>query len=140
LGSAISGASSARLFRRSIRLSGIGLSRQLLGLLIDHFAGDQAVFKGRIAIDEAAALLLQVLGTGLGSLGRFQELFQNIVHSHNIYRVGFDCHSTHIGKLSCFRPGISTCLLRSIASALAIRRRVECGMIVECAALGGGVT
>src|SRR3972149_4140193 len=92
LGSAISEASSARLFRRSIRLSGIGLSRQLLGLLIDHFPCDQAVFKGRIAIDEATTLLFQVFGTGLGSLGRFQELFQRVVHRHNIYRVGVDCH------------------------------------------------
>src|SRR5262245_15726947 len=31
----------------------------------------------------------------------------------------------HTGKLSCFRAGISTCLLRSIASARAMRRRVE---------------
>src|SRR5262249_44842295 len=33
------------------------------------------------------------------------------------------------GKLSCLRAGISTCLLRNIANARAIRRRVECGMI-----------
>jgi hypothetical protein len=35
------------------------------------------------------------------------------------------------GKLSCFLRGISTCLPFSIASALAIRRRVECGMITS---------
>jgi len=33
--------------------------------------------------------------------------------------------------LSCFRFGISTVLPFSIASARAIRRRVECGMITS---------
>ena len=37
----------------------------------------------------------------------------------------------YTGKLSCFRPGISTCLLRSMASARASRRRVACGMITS---------
>jgi hypothetical protein len=44
----------------------------------------------------------------------------------------------HSGKLSCFLPGISTVFPRSIASALAIRGRVTCGMITSSiAALGG---
>ena len=38
---------------------------------------------------------------------------------------------TYSGKLSCLRAGISTCLLRSIARARAILRRVECGMITS---------
>ena len=37
----------------------------------------------------------------------------------------------HTGKLSCFLAGISTCLFFSIASARAMRRRVECGMITS---------
>ena len=37
----------------------------------------------------------------------------------------------HTGKLSCFRPGISTVLPRSIASARAMRERVACGMITS---------
>jgi hypothetical protein len=37
----------------------------------------------------------------------------------------------YTGKLSCFRPGISTVLPRSIASARAIRGRVACGMITS---------
>ncbi len=37
----------------------------------------------------------------------------------------------YTGKLSCFRPGISTCLLRSMASARAMRWRVACGMITS---------
>jgi hypothetical protein len=39
--------------------------------------------------------------------------------------------SHHNGKLSCFRPAISTCLPRSIASARATRLRVACGMITS---------
>ena len=35
------------------------------------------------------------------------------------------------GKLSCFFAGTSTFLSRSIASARAIRRRVECGMMTS---------
>ncbi len=35
------------------------------------------------------------------------------------------------GKLSCFFAGISTFLSRSIASALAIRFLVECGMMTS---------
>jgi hypothetical protein len=35
------------------------------------------------------------------------------------------------GKLSCFFAGISTFLSRSIASARAIRRLVECGMMTS---------
>ena len=35
------------------------------------------------------------------------------------------------GKLSCFFAGISTFLSLSIASALAIRRLVECGMMTS---------
>ena len=35
------------------------------------------------------------------------------------------------GKLSCFFAGISTFLSLSIASARAIRRRVECGMMTS---------
>jgi hypothetical protein len=35
------------------------------------------------------------------------------------------------GKLSCFFAGISTFLSFSIASARAIRRRVECGMMTS---------
>jgi hypothetical protein len=35
------------------------------------------------------------------------------------------------GKLSCFFIGISTCLSRSIASARAILRLVECGMMTS---------
>src|SRR5579863_2529072 len=88
LGSAMSGASSARLFRRSLPLSGIGLSRQLLGLLIDHFPGDQVVFKGRIAIDEAPALRFQLRRSLLGRLSRFQESLQAVIHMCNIDRVG----------------------------------------------------
>ena len=37
----------------------------------------------------------------------------------------------HTGKLSCLRPGISTVLPRSIASARAMRGRVACGMITS---------
>jgi hypothetical protein len=37
----------------------------------------------------------------------------------------------HNGKLSCFFAGISTFLSFSIASARAIRRLVECGMITS---------
>ena len=37
----------------------------------------------------------------------------------------------HTGKLSCFRAGISTFLPLSIASARAMRRRVECGMMTS---------
>ncbi len=37
----------------------------------------------------------------------------------------------HNGKLSCFFIGISTCLSFSIASARAMRRRVECGMMTS---------
>ena len=37
----------------------------------------------------------------------------------------------HNGKLSCFFAGVSTCLSLSIASARAIRRRVECGMMTS---------
>ena len=37
----------------------------------------------------------------------------------------------HRGKLSCFLPGISTRLPRSMASALAIRGRVARGMITS---------
>ena len=37
----------------------------------------------------------------------------------------------HTGKLSCFRPGISTVFPRSIASARAMRGRVACGMITS---------
>jgi hypothetical protein len=37
----------------------------------------------------------------------------------------------HNGRLSCFRAGISTCLFLSIASARAMRRRVECGMMTS---------
>jgi 2-polyprenyl-6-methoxyphenol hydroxylase-like FAD-dependent oxidoreductase len=39
--------------------------------------------------------------------------------------------AAHTGKLSCFLFGISTCLPFNIASARAIRRRVECGMITS---------
>ena len=39
--------------------------------------------------------------------------------------------SVYNGKLSCFRPGVSTCLPLSIASARATRRRVACGMITS---------
>ncbi len=38
---------------------------------------------------------------------------------------------SHTGKLSCFLAGISTFLPRSIASARAMRFRVECGMITS---------
>jgi hypothetical protein len=68
------------LFRRSPPLAGIGLSRQLLGLLIDHFPRDQAVFKGCIAIHEAAALRFQLRGALFGRFSRFQEFFQTVVH------------------------------------------------------------
>lgn len=37
----------------------------------------------------------------------------------------------HTGKLSCFLPGISTVLPRSMASARAMRGRVACGMITS---------
>jgi len=37
----------------------------------------------------------------------------------------------HTGKLSCFLAGISTFFPRSIASARALRLRVECGMITS---------
>jgi hypothetical protein len=37
----------------------------------------------------------------------------------------------HTGKLSCFLPGISTVLLRSMASARAMRGRVALGMITS---------
>ena len=37
----------------------------------------------------------------------------------------------YTGKLSCLRAGISTRFSRSMASARAMRRRVECGMITS---------
>jgi hypothetical protein len=37
----------------------------------------------------------------------------------------------HNGRLSCFFAGISTFLSLSIASARAIRRLVECGMMTS---------
>src|SRR3954454_24420347 len=37
----------------------------------------------------------------------------------------------HNGRLSCFLTGISTCLFLSRASARAMRRRVECGMMTS---------
>ena len=37
----------------------------------------------------------------------------------------------HTGKLSCLRPGISTVLPRSMASARAMRGRVACGMMTS---------
>ena len=39
--------------------------------------------------------------------------------------------SHYSGMLSCFFQGFSTCLLRSICSARAMRLRVECGMITS---------
>ena len=39
--------------------------------------------------------------------------------------------SPHNGMLSCFFQGVSTSLVRSMASARATRRRVECGMITS---------
>src|SRR3979411_3022931 len=41
----------------------------------------------------------------------------------------YDC--SHNGRLSCFFIGISTCLCLSIASARAMRRRVEFGMMTS---------
>ena len=37
----------------------------------------------------------------------------------------------HSGMLSCFFHGFSSCLLRSLRSPIATRRRVECGMITS---------
>jgi hypothetical protein len=39
--------------------------------------------------------------------------------------------AVYTGKLSCFLLGISTCFPFNIASALAILRLVECGMITS---------
>ena len=46
-------------------------------------------------------------------------------------QIATDAFIPHNGKLSCFFAGISVFLSFSIASALAIRFRVECGMMTS---------
>ena len=79
----------------------------------------------------------------LGCFGGFEQFFQGVGHRGQYNRIqlrmprdfvqlsGKLFPHVYSGKLSCFFAGISTFLPRSIASARAIRFRVECGMMTS---------
>src|SRR5262249_33101089 len=53
------------------------------GLAIDHLAGDQVVFEGRIAEHEASALFFQLLGSWLRRFGGSQKSFEIAAHQYS---------------------------------------------------------
>src|SRR5579863_1680425 len=67
---------------------------QLLCLAINHFAGNQRIFKMRIAVDKATPLLLPLLRRWFSSLGSVKKFFQSVSHPYNIADSGCRRHPT----------------------------------------------
>jgi hypothetical protein len=58
----------------------LSLTRDGLGLLVDHLPGDEVVLEGRVSVSEAASLLFLLLWAWRNLSGRFYEQLQSFSH------------------------------------------------------------